>query len=289
VRKTIKILIVDDHTYTLDAYSKLLSSEGHVALTAATGGECLRIARQERPDLIVMDVMLPDINGIELCRRIKAIPDLARTFIIHVSGLHTSPDDYAEGLEAGADGYLTKPIEFRHLLAQINALIRINENVEKTLAGMREDELDKLERLSSPAHAVTARLLGVLPLSESFPEVFDEIVKRYCNLIDLSLKQHAYKIEQNSAEEMHALAERLGFLRAGPRDVIDIHLAAMKKSSAGASPEKLKACAEEGRIKAIELMGLMVSYYRNRSLGINLPIASGGANTKLPAREPFHE
>jgi CheY-like chemotaxis protein len=286
VRKTIKILIVDDHIHTLDAYSKLLSSEGHIVLTATTGSECLQIARQEKPDLIVMDVMLPDINGIELCRQVKSDPDLAKIFIIHVSGMHTSPDDYAEGLEAGADGYLSKPIEFRQLLAQINALVRINENMEKALAGLREEELDKLKRLSSPAHAVTARLLGVLPLSESFPEIFCEVAEIYGNLMELSLKQHAYRIEYNISEEMHALADRLGFLRAGPRDVIDIHLTAMKRCSAGAAPEKIKAYAEEGRIKAIELMGLMVSYYRNRSLGINLPAATGGPKERPSTREP---
>ena len=129
VSGTIKILIVDDDTEMLEVYSKLLGSEGHSVLTASTGGKCLQMATQERPDLILMDVMLPDINGIELCRRIKSDPELARIFIIHLTGHQTSSDHYAEGLEAGADGYLVKPVQFRQLMAQINALIRINEFV----------------------------------------------------------------------------------------------------------------------------------------------------------------
>jgi hypothetical protein len=83
---------------------------------------------------------------------------------------------------------------------------------------------------------------------------------------------------------MHDIADRLGFLRAGPRDVVDIHITALKEKSSGATPQKNKAYAEEGRIKVLELMGLLVSYYRNRSLGINLPVASGG-DRRPPARE----
>jgi hypothetical protein len=199
--------------------------------------------------------------------------------------LQTSPDHYAEGLEAGADGYLTKPIEFRHLIAQINALVRINEHIEKDLRGQQREELDKLERLSSPARTVTARLLGVLPIRESFPEIFTEVVRLYSDVIELSLQQRAYKVEHNASEAMYNIVDRLGFLRAGPRDVIDIHLAALKKKSDGATPQKIQAYVEEGRIKALELMGHMVSHYRDRSLGMNISNAAGGPQEKPRARE----
>ncbi|HSE99200.1 MAG TPA: response regulator [Blastocatellia bacterium] len=282
---TIKILIVDDDADMLDVYSRLLESEGHNVLTSSNGSDCLQLARRERPDLIVMDVVLPDINGIELCRRIRTDPELAQIFIIQVSGHQTSSDHFAEGLEAGADGYLTKPIQFRQLVAQINALIRINEYVENTLKGRQEEEIGKLERLSSPSRAVTARLLGVLPLRESLPDVFGEIAESYADLLELSLQQRAYKVEYNISEGMHAIADRLGFLRAGPRDVVDIHLAALKKRSGDATSQKTKAYVEEGRVKVLELMGHLVSYYRNRSPGINLPAAESGRKDRIPARD----
>src|ERR1044071_2130652 len=106
--KSPKILIVDDDADTLDAYSHLLRAEGYEVLIAPSALECLRLTRQERPDIILMDVMLPDLSAIEVCRQIKADPDLASVFVIHISGIEVSTSQQADGLESGADLYLTK-------------------------------------------------------------------------------------------------------------------------------------------------------------------------------------
>ncbi|HEY1404535.1 MAG TPA: response regulator, partial [Pyrinomonadaceae bacterium] len=102
----------------------------------ATGDDCLRRARAERPDLILLDVSLPDESGIEVCKQIKADSELASSFVINISGLETSAESEAEGLESGADGYLAKPIQERQLLANIKAFLRI-KTTENTL---RESE-----------------------------------------------------------------------------------------------------------------------------------------------------
>ncbi|HEX8130150.1 MAG TPA: response regulator [Pyrinomonadaceae bacterium] len=131
-----KILVVDDEPELVSDYARMLTTAGYDVLEAATGGDCLRLARNEHPDLILLDVTLPDASGIEVCRWIKADPELAASFVINISGQETSAESEAEVLESGADGYLAKPITERQLLANIKAFLRI-KGTEKTL---RESE-----------------------------------------------------------------------------------------------------------------------------------------------------
>lgn len=280
-----KILITDDDVQTLYAYSHLLESEGYDVLTAATARECLRIARQERPDLILLDVLLPDISGIEVARQIKADPELANIFVIQISGVETSPDSQADGLESGADLYLTKPVQYRKLLAQMQALLRIKSDVSSAMLDQQKREFDSLDRLSSsPRASVAAQMFGAPPLRKNLPDIFEGLVLLYGDLLDLALEQRAYKVEHNVAERLHAIVDQLGFLKAGPRDVVDIHRTAMKRKAAGANLLKAQAYAEEGRMRLVELMGYMVSYYRTLSLGAS-PTASHNVRTNSPSAE----
>ena len=134
--KKCTILICDDTPDVLTLFSFVLQEEGYEVFQAIDGNQCLQIARERRPDLILLDVMLPDIDGIEVCRRIKSDRELARTLVIHLSGIQTSTDHQAEGLEAGADGYLTMPVPPRNLVAHIKALLRIKDAEE----ALRESE-----------------------------------------------------------------------------------------------------------------------------------------------------
>jgi signal transduction histidine kinase len=133
----VRILVVDDNPALLAGYSRLARSAGYEVSEAATAADGLRRCREEKPDLVLLDAVLPDGDGLSVCRQIKADPNLTGTFVIMISGQRVSGDSQAEGLEAGADGYLTKPIEKRALLAHIRALLRIK-------AG--EEELRRLNR-----------------------------------------------------------------------------------------------------------------------------------------------
>jgi PAS domain S-box-containing protein len=125
-------------------------------------------------------------------------------------------------------------------------------------------ELCSLERLTSSAQTnVTAQAFGLASLREGLPATFNQLVKRYGELIELALEQRAYKVNHNIPEELCLLAERLGFLKTGPRDVVEIHSKALKIKTKGASPQKAQAYAEEGRLLVLELMGYLASYYRN--------------------------
>ena len=121
-----RILVVDDDEQILRLTSVLLRNDGHEVMEAATGAECLAIVARDQPDLVLLDVGLPDMDGLEVCRRIKADPVLSGIFVVMVSGKYTSSAAQVEGLATGADGYLPRPLPKDELLARLNALLRIH-------------------------------------------------------------------------------------------------------------------------------------------------------------------
>jgi CheY-like chemotaxis protein len=257
-----KILIVDDDVNSLGAYSRLLELADYEVLSATTGQECLRIARAEHPDLILLDVRLPDLDGLEVCKQIKTDPELASVAVINITGLRISQDDEAEGIEAGADAYLYKPVHLRTLLAHVQSLLR-----SRQAEAAREIDLLK-EFPRSPQTAIAAQSLGVMPLQESLPDFYGEMVQHYEELLDLALEQRIYKVNYQLSERLRDLGDQLGFLKAGPRDVVQIHHAALRNKAANMTISKSRAYLEEGRLIILELMGYLVTYYRNHSLSI---------------------
>jgi PAS domain S-box-containing protein len=131
------VLYVDDNEVNRHAFSWLLRRAGFDVREAATGGEALRLVA-DRPDLVVLDVNLPDINGFEVCRRIKAHPATAAIPVLHLSAVYVRPEDRRHGLEEGADAYLTKPLEPADLIAQAKALLRGRQAEERARAAARQ-------------------------------------------------------------------------------------------------------------------------------------------------------
>jgi len=123
--KNTKILVADDDSNMLLLMNEILRTAGYEVLEASTGRECLDVLRAHRPDLVLLDVVLPDMTGMDVCRQIKTDLQLGRTFVILVSGVHVSSDHQADGLNVGADGYIVKPIPNKELLARVQAMERI--------------------------------------------------------------------------------------------------------------------------------------------------------------------
>ena len=268
MEKKTKILIVDDDPDTLEVYAQIFGHEGYDVDVAGTAKEGLRLARECHPALVLLDVILPDASGIEVCQQIKSDPELAGTFVINLSAVQTSSTFQADALNAGADGYLTKPVAYEELVARVRALLRLGDGAETQVAERIERELDSLDKMAAPPRAaITSRLYGVQPLRESSPKLFDDMVRAYSNLLEMALEQRAYKVDHEVSDKLRALVERLGFLKAGPRDVVDIHSSALRKKVEAATPQMAQVYLEEGRVRVLECMGYLVSYYRMRSLG----------------------
>ncbi len=119
------ILVVDDNPFVLQVSSRILRDAGYAVIEAASGAEGLRLAREHTPDLILLDVVMDKPNGVEICRQLKADPALAHSFVILFSGIKTESEDQAVGIEAGADGYFTRPISNRELVARVQGMLRI--------------------------------------------------------------------------------------------------------------------------------------------------------------------
>ena len=130
------ILIVDDTEASRYAVSRILRKARFAVHEAATGEDALRLAA-EKPDLVILDVNLPDMSGYEVCRRIKADPATASIPVLHLSASFVESEDRSEGLESGADGYLTYPLEPRELIANVRALLRVREAEKAVRAAAR--------------------------------------------------------------------------------------------------------------------------------------------------------
>lgn len=119
----IKILLVDDEPDILEIVGYNLSNEGYQIITAENGVEAVKKAKKELPHLIILDVMMPEMDGIEACEVIRKNPDLKNTIITFLTA---RGEDYSQvaGFDAGADDYITKPIKPKVLISKVKALLR---------------------------------------------------------------------------------------------------------------------------------------------------------------------
>jgi len=125
-----RILVVDDDPALRKGIARLIAGAGYAVLEAGTGKDALEIAAMRSPDLVLLDVELPDIRGWEVCRKIRMNSNLKGMCIVMLSSHLTSSDDQVIGLEFGADGYIVRPIPNRELLARIHAFIRLKKAEE---------------------------------------------------------------------------------------------------------------------------------------------------------------
>jgi class 3 adenylate cyclase/CheY-like chemotaxis protein len=124
VRTPPQVLIADDNPMNLKILATRLAAEGYRILTAVDGAQALAVATAERPDLILLDVMMPKVDGFQVCRQLKQDPALSFTPIIMVTAMADAKDAVA-GLDAGADEYLTKPVDQQALVARVRSMLRI--------------------------------------------------------------------------------------------------------------------------------------------------------------------
>ena len=161
----------------------------------------------------------------------------------------------------------------------------ITERVQETQQRIEQlkQEVQILNTSMGSPSNVTAQMFGVKSLRKNYPDIFSQLIARYIHALELAIEQRIYKVEHAVSEELRALAERLGSLNAGPRDIVELHTQSLVRVTeekngkhTTARDWKAKAYTEEGRLIALELMGYLAGYYQIRCAGDHITAQTGG-------------
>src|SRR6266545_4734523 len=195
---TARVLVVDDVPANVKLLEARLSAEYFDVVTALSGQEALAVCERAECDIVLLDVMMPDLDGFEVCRRLKASPSTHHLPVIMVTALDQI-SDRVKGLEAGADDFLTKPVSDIALVARVRSLVRLK---------MMTDELRM--------RAITSRDIGIEhPAREAIADtgkggrllVVDDRRTSYQRLQDTLAEEHTVDIEPDPNEALFRAAE----------------------------------------------------------------------------------
>jgi DNA-binding response OmpR family regulator len=154
----IKVLVVDDEPPMVELVRGYLAREGWEVLTAGDGNEALVKARSEHPDVVVLDLMLPGVDGIEVCRQIRTFSD---AYVVMLTAKSEEVDKLI-GLAVGADDYLTKPFSPRELVARIRAILRRARSSATAAPGLEVDAATRIARVDGTAVNLTRTEFDIL-------------------------------------------------------------------------------------------------------------------------------
>ncbi len=175
-----KVLVVDDEPDILFATARILEKAGYNVFTAKSAEECLDSARKNLPDLILLDVILPDMKGTELCRQIKKNDELKNIFVILISGTMTASEEQADGLDEGADGYIARPISNRELKSRVDSMTRVLS---------AERERDRLIIELQQTLNMVKKLNSLLPICSYCKRIRDD--QGYWNQLESYISSHS--------------------------------------------------------------------------------------------------
>jgi two-component system alkaline phosphatase synthesis response regulator PhoP len=218
-----KILLVDDEPDILEFMQYNLLKEGYTVLTAKNGQEAVEIAKREIPHLIIMDIMMPVMDGVEACRILRTVPALKNTIITFLTA---RSEDYSQiaGFDVGADDYINKPIKPRVLMSRIKALLRRFNNSQPVedarvkVGGLEIDREQYLIHKDGQALTFPRKEFELLALLASKPgKVFtrEDILSRVWGsdivVGDRTIDVHIRKIREKLGEETIKTVKGIGY------------------------------------------------------------------------------
>lgn len=224
INQSSKLLIVDDNPVVLLRFSELLRSAGFDVLEARSGVEGLQQARQHHPDLVLLDVMLPDVNGVDLCRQMKEDPELKLLFVVLLSSTLTSSGSQVAGLDAGADGYIARPMDNRELLARVQSLLRIQQTeaalrtAQQELEQRVEERTSELAKANAGLRALSLRLVEVQEserrsIARELHDQLGQVLTGLKMTLDQSLTLAAEPLRERLAEAVNLVSTLVAQVR----------------------------------------------------------------------------
>ena len=262
------VLVVDDEPPLARALEHSLGSEFEV-LAITTPEAALEVLEERDVALVLSDQRLPGLGGVELLAEVRRRrPDVVGVLITG----HADIDAAVLAVdEARAFGYLTKPWDDQEPAVVLRHAVDAHQVLRRRRGEQEEQqgqEIRSLEAMAGAAGPGRAQPTGA-PLRESRPDAFDEAVQSYAELVEQAYDQRIYNVDHGVPDGLRSLAERLGALLAGPRDVVDLHAVVLRRRLADAPAERAEAYLEEGRLLVLTLMGYLVSYYRSYTIGVS--------------------
>ena len=215
-----KILLADDEPDILEIISYNLTSEGYEVICAKNGTEAISLAKEHLPSMIILDIMMPGKNGIEVCKLLRLQPEFKNTVIIFLSALNDEGTEI-KGLETGADDYITKPISPKVLISKVNALFRRVAKDESSILHLGELTINraKYNVTYKNAPVILARKeFELLSLLASRPgkvflrnEILDKVWGTEVIVGDRTIDVHIRKIRQKLGMDCITTVKGVGY------------------------------------------------------------------------------
>ncbi|MEQ8962888.1 MAG: response regulator [Coleofasciculus sp. C2-GNP5-27] len=283
-----RVLLVEDDPDDIEKLEKLIIqakspsfSRGFELLCAETLEEGRGYLAQGGIDVVLLDLMLPDSRGMNT---LQTMQQTASDIPIIVQSVLEDERVAVKALEMGAYGYLPKAkLDTSLLVYAIRAALERQYQLAQLEQHQQQQELEELEKLISGEMNSTPKSSSVKPLLQRMPDVFEELMQRYGDLMEWALEERAYKVEHQLSMHLTNFAEQLGLLQASPRDLIELHTTTLKQKSQAVNRRKAQAYTTEGRFLLLELMGNLTAYYRRYFIGLSKINLEKDANKSSPS------
>ena len=278
---TANILIVDDIPANLQVLGAILKSEGYKVRPVPNGTLALQVAEKEKPDLILLDIMMPDMDGYEVCRRIKANPFLSDIPIIFISALNET-NDVVKALKSGGDDYVTKPFQAEEVTARVNTHVKLyQQSIELQKLNITKDKF-----FSIIAHDLRGPMGGFKGMTELLAE-------HMINMTMAEVQEHLGTLRDSSSNLFRLLENLLQWARlqqgSVPFDPEEIHLQSIAKENIGLIQEQAKHKGVEitqdisGQLKVFADNNMLQTILRNL-LSNAVKFSSTGGKVSISAK-----
>lgn len=257
----LQVLVVDDESVSRQMVKRLLDEAGMKVVIdeAETAADAVNILSDKKFDVALLDYRLPDGTAISILKKLRKFGRLHTPIIVMTA--HAQEEAATESIHEGAQDFLPKETmssdnlqrAIRYSMQRHQLFLELIWSREKE---KREKELRLLQNVVTESGAAPSEI-------KNMPESFDRFTRTYEKLLLKSLDEASYRSSQQVPDLARTMAHDLGDLRAGPKDVIDIHTAGLKRAVHNTSKQKELAITEEARILLVQLMGFLVLHYRN--------------------------